>query len=214
MKMDNPSSNLNILSATLYGESEPNNYGDAEAIARVIHNRVAWPYEAWGMTHRATCLAPWQFSCWNGAIVNTKNKDAIRASNRLKDLFIDGDIFGSLKSNLPQWFYTCVTIASESIKKEPNLEGVTHYYANYAPMPKWARGLAPNYISPFSKMNGGKIQGHLFFALSPGGKVLKGDKLWQGEARTDKSQANINPVFASGCGFAAGVVASSILGAL
>jgi len=110
-------SDLDIFALTLYGEAEANNIQDAEAIACVIMNRIAYPN--WGSTVKAVCLQPWQFSCWNA---NDKGRERMSKPHK-------------------KWHNVCKSIAKKALDGE--LKDMTykstHYYATYVSVPKWAK---------------------------------------------------------------------------
>lgn len=117
MRVDNE--DIEIFAKTIYGEADPNNILDAQAIASVIMNRVKlrnWPNDI-----SAVCLQPWQFSCWNpGDAGRQRMADADKNNN---------------------WYKTCVNIArraAEKVLPDPTNRS-THYYATYIPKPKWAK---------------------------------------------------------------------------
>ena len=66
----NLSSDLDVLTATVYGEGRNQSILGLEAIASVVLNRAEYaakrhrPQFGNGSI-RSACLAPWQFSCWN-----------------------------------------------------------------------------------------------------------------------------------------------------
>lgn len=128
---------MDVLARTIYGESEPNNVQEATAIAAVIMNRVGNP--RWkAHTAAEICLQPLQFSCWNS---NDPNRARIMKAS-------DG------------WFDACNSIAKNAIeyKSVDPTFGATHYYLDRIPVPKWAKGRNPCYIS--KHRNG---SAHLFF---------------------------------------------------
>lgn len=53
-----------VVGLTLFGEARGQTVEGRIAVANVIGNRVAAQVSAFGLTHRAVCLKPWQFSCW------------------------------------------------------------------------------------------------------------------------------------------------------
>jgi N-acetylmuramoyl-L-alanine amidase len=63
-------SDLDVLAATIYGESRGESTTGKQAVAAVVLNRAAYAaahhYPEFGDgSVRSACLAPWQFSCWN-----------------------------------------------------------------------------------------------------------------------------------------------------
>lgn len=114
---------LDIFARTLYGESEPNNVLDAEAIAWVVLNRVDLPN--WPDTVAEVCQQPWQFSTWN-----------VGDPNRERILKARGD-----------WFNRCREIAvyaANGCFPDPTSRS-THYYATWVNEPRWAKGKTPVY---------------------------------------------------------------------
>lgn len=129
---------LEVLARTLYGESEPNNFSDAEAIVCVVMNRVGRSH--WPDTPAGVCLQPWQFSCNNPGDPNRERITKVTKA----------DI----------WFQNCMRIAQQAIDgtlNDPTYRS-THYYATYIKMPTWAKGKTPVYEVKHRK-NGS----HLFF---------------------------------------------------
>lgn len=65
-------SEADVVALTLFGESRGEPIEGRIAIASVIRNRVAAHRASFGLTPRAVCLQPWQFSCWmpEGGSVN------------------------------------------------------------------------------------------------------------------------------------------------
>lgn len=110
---------LEVFARTLYGESEPNNFDDAEAIASVVMNRVK--LRNWPDSPSAVCLQPWQFSCNNPGDPNKERIAKVTKSDK--------------------WFVQCLKIAQDAI--DGNLQDPTHrsthYYATYIKRPKWAK---------------------------------------------------------------------------
>lgn len=128
---------IDIMARTLFGESEPGNRREAEAIACVIMNRTRH-YPKWPKTPDKVCLQPWQFSCWNPGDPNRAR--IMRASG--------------------EWFEKCKAVATEAVNGTLHdiTNGATHYYATYIGEPKWAKGHKPCFA--MSHSNGSY---HLFF---------------------------------------------------
>jgi len=122
---------LDILTRTLFGESEAGDTEDAIAIASVIMNRVA--FKNWPNKVAAVCLQPYQFSCWN---VSDPNRQRIMSA----------DPNGT-------WYTACRNIALRALqgKLVDTTNGATHYYADYAKQPKWAKGHKACYVSSQGK---------------------------------------------------------------
>jgi len=132
------SDDLDVLSRTLYGESDPNNLKDAEAIASVIVNRKK--LRNWPNSIARVCLQPWQFSCWN-------QNDPMRER-----------IIGVTTNDA--WFRECIDIAQRAViddLADPTHRS-THYYATYIAKPKWAKSKKPVYAVTHRKGSQ-----HLFF---------------------------------------------------
>lgn len=127
---------IDTLARTIYGEAEPENHADAQAIAHVVMNRLRHPQQ-WPETIAEICMQPWQFSCWN---VNDPNRKRIIAA-------------------AGPWFDRCKDYARKVTGgAEDQTRGATHYYATYVKAPKWARGHQPCYA--VAHRNGHE---HLFF---------------------------------------------------
>ncbi|MES3016217.1 MAG: cell wall hydrolase [Bacteroidota bacterium] len=125
-----------VLARTIFGECEPNNDGEAMAIASVVKNRIGKAY--WPYTAAAVCLQAWQFSCWNP---NDPNRDRIINAKGA-------------------WFKECQRIAQAALETSwvDTAEGSTHYYLDTIKTPKWANGKRPvKKIAHRNKSN------HLFF---------------------------------------------------
>lgn len=58
-------SDTQVIGLTLWAEARNQGPEGRIAIANVIKNRVAAKKKHFGLTARAVCLKPWQFSCWN-----------------------------------------------------------------------------------------------------------------------------------------------------
>lgn len=129
--------NVDILARTLYGECEPMNVREANAIASVVMNRVHNP--KWGGRDVAeVCLQPLQFSCWNS---NDPNRSRIMKAS-------------------DTWFSQCRMIAERTISGF-GIDvtcGATHYFLDKIKVPSWAKGHKPCYSI---KHNNGTS--HLFF---------------------------------------------------
>lgn len=129
---------IDALARTLFGEAEAGDIEDAQAIACVILNRVAYPN--WPDTVREVCLQPWQFSCWNA---NDPNRARIIAAQPA----------GS------EWLTKCYAVAREAIagRLHDITNGATHYHTTYIKTPRWARGKSPVFETPAGRYN------HLFY---------------------------------------------------
>jgi hypothetical protein len=115
---------IDTLARTLYGEAEPNNKAEAEAIASVVMNRLHNP--RWhANSAAAVCLQPLQFSCWNAT---DRNRERI------------------LKAS-DSWFAQCQRTAERAVQDclDDRTRGATHYYLDSMPCPHWAKGHEPCY---------------------------------------------------------------------
>lgn len=135
---------IETLARTLYGEARSENRQGKIAVACIVLNRIkrkkmcGWRdingYKV--ATIAATCLKPWQFSCWN------KNDP-----NRKKIINVTLD---------DKKFAECYEIAQAACDDllEDITKGATHYYNPKAcAQPSWAKGKAPCVV----------IGHHLFF---------------------------------------------------
>lgn len=122
--MRNPTpGDIDTLTRTLYGEAEPGNVLDAEAIAWVVVNRASLP--PWPSTILEVCLQPLQFICWNR---NDPNRKRIEGGHG-------------------EWFDKCQLVAKAVVLRciaDPTHRS-THYYATWVKEPKWAHGHTPVY---------------------------------------------------------------------
>lgn len=61
-----------VLGLTMYGEARGARVEARIAVGCVARNRTRWParYRATASHYKAICLAPKQFSCWNGGDAN------------------------------------------------------------------------------------------------------------------------------------------------
>lgn len=122
-----------ILARTLYGEARAHDTEDAEAIACVVMNRVA--YRNWPGDVGDVCLQPFQFSCWNA---NDPNRARI-----LK-----------VRPGENPWFDECWRIAEAAIAdRVPDQTRASTHYHTPAVAPRWSRGKRPVY----------RTVGHLYF---------------------------------------------------
>ena len=86
--------------------------GALEAVYEVIMTRA----EKRNMSPADVCLQKWQFSCWNGMVVEDQIDKA---------------------KNHPRWH-----IAQNILGKETNYtKGADHYHANYIDPPYWAKSM-------------------------------------------------------------------------
>lgn len=108
-----------VVADTLYLEARGERERGLRAVASVVYNRA----ERTGKTFEAVCLAPKQFSCWNGLAPKTCKI----APKSVRDA---------------EAYRLCQTIEAELLtgKFEP-LGDWTHYYNPRLCSPKWARGV-------------------------------------------------------------------------
>lgn len=125
---------IETLARTLYGEARGENRQGKIAVACVVLNRVkrkkmcGWRningYKI--ATIAATCLKPWQFSCWNKNDPNRKKIINVTLEDKK--------------------FAECYEIAQAACDDilEDITKGATHYYNPKACVqPNWAKGKAP-----------------------------------------------------------------------
>ena len=132
-------SDTEVLARTLWGEARNQGYDGMEAVACVIRNRAENP-GWWGKTLRGVCLAPKQFSCWNG----------------------DDPQFASMHADAMAGpsIDTARRIASYIAGIPDRVNGADHYCTEaVVSKTKWARGRTP--VAQFGT--------HLFFKIGPGG---------------------------------------------
>lgn len=135
---------IETLARTLYGEARGENRQGKIAVACVVLNRVkrkkmcGWRningYKI--ATIAATCLKPWQFSCWNKNDPNRKKIINVTLEDKK--------------------FAECYEIAQAACDDllEDITKGATHYYNPKACVqPNWAKGKAPCVV----------VGHHLFF---------------------------------------------------
>lgn len=129
---------LDILTRTLYGEARGERLTGIEAVACVILNRVKIAQEKggywWGNSVKEVCLKPFQFSCWNAGDVNR-------------------DIIENADENDPV-FQLCQHIAKRALAGVlTDLTGNATHYHTLSCHPAWARAQIPC----------AQIGGHLFY---------------------------------------------------
>jgi N-acetylmuramoyl-L-alanine amidase len=137
-------SDAEIVALTIWGESRNESHIGRTAIAHVVENRVKAKRPGYGLTARAVCLRPWQFSCWTpkGGVINYgRVMDAARA------------LFNRVP--LGPALLDCLAIVDTLDGIPDPTEGATHYMTRqqFEDAPKWARGLTPC----------ASIGNHLFF---------------------------------------------------
>lgn len=118
-------SDQQILAMTCWGECRSGGEEGMTSVANVIVNRANNP-GWWGTDIRSVCLAPEQFSCWNG---NDPNRSQMLA----------------LTPESPQ-FPLALSIADQAIAGTlvDITNSSTYYYAASMPKPpKWAIGKTP-----------------------------------------------------------------------
>lgn len=125
---------IDTLARTLYGEARGEDRQGKIAVACVILNRVEKRKQCgWRIidgknvpTIAATCLKPWQFSCWNEKDPNRKKILVITTADKV--------------------FAECLNLATLAYdgKLQDITKGATHYYNPKACQPpKWAYGKKP-----------------------------------------------------------------------
>jgi len=135
---------IETLARTLYGEARGENRQGKIAVACIVLNRIkrkkmcGWRdingYKV--ATIAATCLKPWQFSCWNKNDPNRK---------KIINVTLDDKKFAEC--------YEIAQAACDDILEDIT-KGATHYYNPKAcPQPAWAKGKTPCVV----------IGHHLFF---------------------------------------------------
>lgn len=135
---------IDTLARTLYGEARGEDRQSREAVACVVLNRVEKRKQCgWRIidgkkvpTIAATCLKPWQFSCWNE---KDPNREVILKVTPQKKIFAE-----------------CLEIAKMAYDGKLNdiTKGATHYYnPKVCAKPRWAEGRAPCAV----------VGSHLFF---------------------------------------------------
>lgn len=119
-----PSNDLLALAGTLYGEIRGGTLAQKQNVAQVIlnrHNSGRRP------TIRDVCLAPKQFSCWNG---NDVNKAKILNADKLD----------------PTNWTKCLAVAHDALvgKNVDRVDGALNYYSPSGMKdgvpPSWAKG--------------------------------------------------------------------------
>lgn len=125
---------IDTLARTLYGEARGESRQSREAVACVVLNRVEKRKQCgWRdiggkkvPTIAATCLKPWQFSCWN---LKDPNRKIILEATPQKKLFAE-----------------CLEIARLAYDRKLTdiTKGATHYYnPKTCAKPRWAEGKIP-----------------------------------------------------------------------
>lgn len=135
-KVKTMTANLDIvtLARTLYGEARGEDRQSKIAVACVVLNRVEKKKQCgWRLidgkkvpTIAATCLKPYQFSCWNEKDPNRKIIIAVTSEDKV--------------------FAECLDIAKLACsgKLKDETKGATHYYNPKACIkPRWAEGKTP-----------------------------------------------------------------------
>lgn len=130
-------SDLDVLTATLWGEARGESLAGIEAVASVIVNRVAavkvrpkrkqFGDGSW----RSACLRPWQFSCWN--------RDD---PNRAKLMGLD------LETPKTNDLALCLLTAEDAIagRLADSTHGALFYKVTSLPWPKdWGQEVEPIY---------------------------------------------------------------------
>ena len=132
---------LDLVTATIFGEARGEPIEGKVAVGCVIRNRVLDP--RWPLTYKEVVLQPKQFSCWNN---------------------YDSNYGSTLRATVPtlSWqdmaWQECRLVAHGIIydRLMDNTKGSNHYHSSkIAKLPKWAEG------SEVMKQYGG----HLFYKL-------------------------------------------------
>ncbi len=139
----NEKDDIDILARTIYGEARGEKRAGREAVAAVVMNRVNKKVQAGWVTVggrkqpsvAATCLKPYQFSCW---LESDPNREKIITVSKADALFRE-----------------CLEIASQAVNgRLPDItRGATHYYNPKVCRAAWAKGKRPC----------AEIGAHLFF---------------------------------------------------
>lgn len=110
---------MEILAKTIFGEARGEPYEGQVAVACVILNR--WKSKKWfaGKTIAATCLKPYQFSCWNKSDPNAQKIASLSYAQYAK-------YFDAIKE----------------AEAHDVTNGATHYHVEGL-HPKWAEGKKP-----------------------------------------------------------------------
>ncbi|HBO50080.1 MAG TPA: cell wall hydrolase [Alphaproteobacteria bacterium] len=112
---------LEIMAKTIFGEARGETEQGQIAVACCILNRFKAKKWYSGRTVAATCLKPWQFSCWNKSDPNAQKLATLT--------------FPAYSKYFP---------IIEKAKQKDIVNGATHYYAPaVCSMPAWAKGKKP-----------------------------------------------------------------------
>lgn len=125
---------IDTLARTIYGEARGEDRQSKIAVACVILNRVQQRKQCGYRnidgrkipTIAATCLKPWQFSCWNEKDPNRKVILKVTPANKI--------------------FAECLEIAQKAYdcRLQDITSGATHYYnPRGCEKPRWAEGKKP-----------------------------------------------------------------------
>jgi N-acetylmuramoyl-L-alanine amidase len=122
-----------VVGLTLWAEARGGSIEGRIAVANVIRNRVRANKKHYGLTARAVCLKPWQFSCWNAG-TDTNHNLLMDTAHHL----ISGEQPGPLVRE-------CLWIAQGLLENAfvDNTHGSSHYLTTAlleAKPPSWAVG--------------------------------------------------------------------------
>ena len=117
---------IDVLARTIFGEARGEPFDGQVAVAWSIKNRADKPGpDWWGDSITEVCLKARQYSAWNPNDPNRKKLEVASVGNP-HFLRARGIACLVLNGDLP----------------DPT-GGATHYYADYIPAPKWAKGRTP-----------------------------------------------------------------------
>lgn len=125
-----PTSAVDVLARTMWGEARGEMEAGMAAVAHVVLNRRdarRW----WGATVEAVCHKPFQFSCWNEG---DANRGRLLAVSRA-----DASFAAALRIAAQ-----LVALAPAERARLDTTNHATHYHARgLSPLPNWARGKQP-----------------------------------------------------------------------
>jgi hypothetical protein len=130
-----------VVALTLYGEARGSSEALRTGIASVIATRAKAKRPSWGLSPRAVCLKPWQFSCWTPAGGAANYASVMEAARLLES----GVLYEGRRA-----LVACLALGRAVVDGTlaDTVQGATHYYAPAAMVPKnrvpaWAVGLEP-----------------------------------------------------------------------
>ncbi len=86
------SSDIDILTATLYAEARGEEPEGQEWVVWVIKNRAAANRSYWGGSNmRSVCLHPYQFECWNNGSIYVDDPAAFENCRRIVNSVLNSD---------------------------------------------------------------------------------------------------------------------------